>query len=67
VADYEVIFVRSARREIEALPEELGERILARIRPLAETPRPAGAKKLKNGLAVPQQLSFRLIFQFPGE
>jgi mRNA-degrading endonuclease RelE of RelBE toxin-antitoxin system len=32
VADYTVVFVRSARRELEALPDELGERILARIR-----------------------------------
>jgi mRNA interferase RelE/StbE len=47
VADYTVVFVRSARRELEALPDELGERILARIRPLAKTPRPSGAKKLK--------------------
>lgn len=47
MADYEVVFVRAARRELEALPDELGERILARIRPLARTPRPSGAKKLK--------------------
>jgi mRNA interferase RelE/StbE len=47
VADYAVVFVRSARRELEALPEKLAERIMAKIRPLAKTPRPSGAKKLK--------------------
>ena len=47
VADYTVVVVRSARRELEALPDELGERILAKIRRLAKTPRPPGAKKLK--------------------
>ena len=47
MAEYSVVFVRSARRELETLPEELGERILSKIRLLAETPRPPGAKKLK--------------------
>ena len=47
MADYEVLFVRSARRELEALPDQLGERILAKIRLLARTPRPFGEKKLK--------------------
>jgi mRNA interferase RelE/StbE len=47
VADYTVVFIRAARRELETLPEELGERILAKIRPLAGTPRPPGSKKLK--------------------
>jgi mRNA interferase RelE/StbE len=47
VADYNVVFFRSARRELEALPDEFGDRILTRIRLLAKTPRPPGAKKLK--------------------
>ena len=52
MADYTIVFRRSARRELEALPEKLGERILARIRPLAKTPRPSGAKKLKGDFEV---------------
>ena len=47
MADYNVVFVRSARRDLEALPDEIGERILARIRPLAKMPRPPGARKLR--------------------
>jgi mRNA interferase RelE/StbE len=47
VADYDIVFIRAARRELEALPDEVGERILSSIRPLGKTPRPPGAKKLK--------------------
>ena len=52
MADYAVVFVRSARRELEGLPDELGQRILAKIRLLAKTPRPSGAKKLKGQFAL---------------
>ena len=47
MADYSVVFVRTARRELEALPPELAERILRKIRLLSRVPRQSGSKKLK--------------------
>jgi mRNA interferase RelE/StbE len=47
VAEYSVVFVRTARRELEALPPELAERILRKIRLLSRVPRPSGSKKLR--------------------
>ena len=44
---YQVIFARSARQELEALPRRVAERILTRIETLAETPRPRGCRKLQ--------------------
>jgi mRNA interferase RelE/StbE len=49
---YQVIFARSARQELEALPRRVAERILTRIETLAETPRPRGCRKLQG----PRQL-----------
>jgi mRNA interferase RelE/StbE len=43
---YSVVFVRSARKELEALPERLALRILRRIESLAREPRPPGCVKL---------------------
>ena len=47
MAIYRVTFVRSARRELERLPRDLGARILARIEALTENPRPRGCRKLQ--------------------
>jgi mRNA interferase RelE/StbE len=44
--DYEIFFARSARRELEELPERVGERVLRRIEGLATAPRPPGCRKL---------------------
>jgi len=44
--EYEVVFARSARRELEALPERLAGRVLRRIEGLRTTPRPRGCRKL---------------------
>jgi mRNA interferase RelE/StbE len=46
VSIYQVIFARSARQELEELPQRVAERILARIEALAENPRPRGCRKL---------------------
>jgi mRNA interferase RelE/StbE len=46
MADYSIVFARSARKELEALPEAIALRILARIESLAEDPRPRGCLKL---------------------
>ncbi len=47
--DYSVSFVRSARKELESLPNQLIQRILSKIETLERNPRPAGCKKLKGG------------------
>lgn len=44
---YSVQFVRSARKELERLPDTLLQRVFARIETLASTPRPPGCKKLR--------------------
>ena len=44
---YSVQFVRSARKELERLPDSVLARVFARIEQLAETPRPPGCKKLR--------------------
>jgi mRNA interferase RelE/StbE len=49
VADHKVTFSRSARKELEKLPQQLVERIFPKIESLAVAPRPAGCKKLKGG------------------
>jgi len=45
--DYEVVFARSARKELESLDRTLAIRILSRIEKLVVNPRPAGAHKLR--------------------
>lgn len=44
--DYSVFLKPSAVKEIEALPKKEIARVVARIRTLAEDPRPQGAQKL---------------------
>ena len=44
---YEITFARSARKELQALPLAIAERILEKIELLAVNPRPAGCKKLR--------------------
>jgi mRNA interferase RelE/StbE len=47
MAEYSISFVRSARKELESLPDPLLRRVLAKIETLAKNPRPGGCKKLK--------------------
>lgn len=44
---YTVQFVRSARKDLEALPDAAIQRIFPRIEALADDPRPTGCKKLR--------------------
>lgn len=44
---YAVRFVRSARKELERLPDNAVQRIFPRVEALADDPRPAGCKKLR--------------------
>jgi mRNA interferase RelE/StbE len=46
VAEYSVVFARSARHELEALDSSIIRRILPKIESLAIVPRPHGARKL---------------------
>jgi mRNA interferase RelE/StbE len=43
---YEVLIERSAERDLKSLPTVIYNRIVPRIRALADTPRPAGCHKL---------------------
>ena len=43
---YEIVFARSARKELQALPRAVAERILEKVELLASNPRPAGCRKL---------------------
>lgn len=49
MADYTVTFARSARKELEQLPDEIAGRILERTENLAAQPRPSGVVKLVGG------------------
>ena len=46
MADYSIGFARSARKELERLPDVVAGRILDKIELLAGSPRPAGVIKL---------------------
>lgn len=47
MSDFKISFTRSARKELEALPSNIVQRIYPRIESLSENPRPSGCKKLK--------------------
>ena len=47
MADYSVIFARSARKEIENLPLSIGRRIIEQIEALMINPRPPRSAKLQ--------------------
>jgi mRNA interferase RelE/StbE len=44
---YEIVFARSARKELQALSHTVAERILGKVELLASNPRPPGCKKLR--------------------
>ena len=46
MADYSIVFARSARKELESLPTKLVQRIFPTIEALATEPRPRGGRKL---------------------
>jgi mRNA interferase RelE/StbE len=47
VADYSIVFARSARKELQGLDPPIALRLLKRIETLAKDPRPAGVVKLE--------------------
>jgi mRNA interferase RelE/StbE len=44
---YEIVFARTARKELESLDSKLSFKILEKIKTLETNPRPSGCKKLK--------------------
>lgn len=47
MADYRVIYTRSARKELEKLPRTVANRIVTMSERLAAEPRPTGVRKLR--------------------
>jgi mRNA interferase RelE/StbE len=47
VADYKLSVARSARKELQAMDRVVAMRIISRLEPLAQDPRPAGCAKLE--------------------
>jgi mRNA interferase RelE/StbE len=47
VADYAVVFARSARKELQNLDPQIARRILKQIGALVANPRPSGVVKLE--------------------
>lgn len=45
--EYAIVFARSARRELDKLPDSVVDRILPRIEELSTNPRPHGCRKIK--------------------
>ena len=46
MAGYELVFKRSVAKDLRVLPKQDLQRVLKRIRGLADDPRPAGCEKL---------------------
>jgi mRNA interferase RelE/StbE len=65
VADYQIAFARSARKELEQLPKSVAERILKKVRELQNAPHPAGSKKLRGsaGLWRLRVGDYRLVYE----
>ena len=49
MADYAVVFARSARKELQNLDPQVSRRILKQIEALVTDPRPSGVVKLEGG------------------
>ena len=45
--EYKIVFVRSARKELQALDRSVAGRVLKRIEALTREPRPSGCRKLE--------------------
>ena len=47
MASYNIVFARSARKELERLDAALAKRVWKRVESLVTNPRPAGCQKLR--------------------
>ena len=65
---YEITVLRTAVKAVEKLPGEVQDRVIEAIAELAETPRPAGAKKLiaRDALRV-RVGDYRIIYEVDDE
>lgn len=52
MADYSVVFARSARKELQNLDPPVARRILKQVEALTNNPRPAGVVKLEGATAL---------------
>jgi mRNA interferase RelE/StbE len=61
--DYQVLLTKTARKQLDKLPDNVCERLLLAIEGLAENPLPSGCKKLKgrDGYRV-RQGNYRIIY-----
>jgi mRNA interferase RelE/StbE len=50
VAEFTVVFARSARKELQSLDPPVALRVLKSIEALVSSPRPAGARKLEGAI-----------------
>jgi mRNA interferase RelE/StbE len=48
--EYSIVFARSARKELLALPTKVAQRVLDNIERLERDPRPPGCKKLEGSV-----------------
>jgi mRNA interferase RelE/StbE len=44
--EFTIVFARSARKELESLPDRIVEKVLPKIEGLANSPKPVGSRKL---------------------
>ncbi len=47
MADYAIVFARSARKELQALDPPIARRVMGRIEVLAQMPRPSGVVRIE--------------------
>lgn len=64
MASYELVFKKSVAKDLRAFPKKDVQRLLRRIRALAEDPRPAGCEKLtgRNRYRV-RQGAYRILYE----
>ena len=68
MASYSLEIKRSAAKELEQLPRKDRGRVIARIRALADDPRPAGVEKLSGQERYRvRQGNYRILYEIHGE
>jgi mRNA interferase RelE/StbE len=62
---YDIVFARSARKELEGLPMPVAQRVLSKIETLAREPRPRGSVQLQGskGLFRVRVGEYRILYE----
>ena len=61
---YQVVLTPLATKQIEKLPQNIQPRIRAKIRDLADNPRPSGVKKLKSSIKYRVRVGdYRIVYE----